>query len=155
MGEVEAEAAVGVSRLAAQAALRFTVHYSRTMKIREYENERYGLSVEFLRDDVDVSDAFRLVKNQVLSEIHLSQKEEGAKPTSELDPKVLDHLPFKSFNKGVGGWIFSNIPEAGALAEALRRAPQKTLAIGAYRYRLSGDDDRFIQRFPSKEIPKR
>ena len=50
-----------------------------------------------------------------------------------------------------GSWIFSNLPEAEKLKAALLAAPNKTVEIGEYTYRLSGDEDKFLSRRKTKK----
>lgn len=71
----------------------------------------------------------------------------------ELDPSFLDTLPWKTFSSGKGEWIFANVQGAEVLHEELTHADKKTLVIGYKRYRLSGDKNQFIQRFPT-EAPR-
>jgi len=68
----------------------------------------------------------------------------------ELDPSFLDTLPWKTFSSGKGEWIFANVDGAEVLREELTHADKKTLLIGYKRYRLSGDKNQFIQRFPTE-----
>ena len=70
----------------------------------------------------------------------------------ELDPSFLDTLPWKTFSSGKGEWVFANVEGAEVLREELTHA-DKTLVIGYRRYRLSGDKNQFIQRFPT-EAPR-
>ncbi len=70
----------------------------------------------------------------------------------ELDPSFLDTLPWKTFSSGKGEWVFANVEGAEVLREELTHA-DKTLVIGYRRYRLSGDRNQFIQRFPT-EAPR-
>ncbi len=71
----------------------------------------------------------------------------------ELDPSFLDTLPWKTFSSGKGEWVFTNVEGAEVLREELTHTDKKTLVIGRRRYRLSGDKNRFIQRFPT-EAPR-
>jgi len=71
----------------------------------------------------------------------------------ELDPSFLDTLPWKTFSSGKGEWVFANVEGAEVLREELTHADKKTLVIGYKRYRLSGDKNQFIQRYPT-EAPK-
>lgn len=68
----------------------------------------------------------------------------------ELDPSFLDTFPWKAFASGKGEWVFANTEGAEVLREELAQAEKKTLIIGKHRYRLSGDQDRFLQRFPTE-----
>jgi len=47
-------------------------------------------------------------------------------------------------------WIYSDTPDAKALVAKLIRAEKKTLTIGPWTYKLSGEDDRFMNRWPDK-----
>lgn len=55
-------------------------------------------------------------------------------------------VDWRAFKSGTpGGWTFSNnVPE---LVEKIREGGGK-YSEGGYNYRLSGDDERFVQRFP-------
>jgi hypothetical protein len=61
-------------------------------------------------------------------------------------PRQLNWRPFKSGTPG--GWIESdeNLP----LCDTLLAAKNKTVVLEGYTYRLSGDGDRWIQRFPAR-----
>jgi len=72
----------------------------------------------------------------------------------ELDPSFLDTLPWKAFASGKGEWIFANTEGAEVLREELSQADKKMLVIGKHRYRVSGTDDRFVQRFPAETQKK-
>jgi hypothetical protein len=67
-----------------------------------------------------------------------------------LDPSFLDTLPWKAFSSGKGEWIFANVEGAELLLEELAHADKKIAVIGPRRYRLSGEKDQFIQRFPTE-----
>jgi hypothetical protein len=56
--------------------------------------------------------------------------------------------PFKS---GVGEWAFSSdFPELKQRLIEANARDNNYLELGGYRYRLSGEGDKFIQRFPLK-----
>ena len=57
----------------------------------------------------------------------------------------LDALPWKPYRSGRGAWIFSDA--APELLKRLQTAPNKTIEIGGYRYRLQADG-KFIARYP-------
>jgi hypothetical protein len=59
-------------------------------------------------------------------------------------PRTVNWRPFKTGTPG--GWIESteNLP----LRDTLLAAKNKTVVLEGYTYRLSGDGDRWIQRFP-------
>ena len=46
-----------------------------------------------------------------------------------------------------GAWVYSNLPGASALVDALSKAPDKTLIVGVYTYTISGTDGKFVNRF--------
>jgi hypothetical protein len=71
-------------------------------------------------------------------------------PVPNLDPSFLDTLPWKPFSSGKGEWVFANVEGGQLLREELTHADKKTVTIGPKRYRLSGDKDQFIQRFPTE-----
>jgi hypothetical protein len=57
-------------------------------------------------------------------------------------------MNWKPFPSGqIGHWCKSeeNLP----LKQTLLAAPNKTLELQGFRYRLSGDKDMFLQRFPA------
>jgi hypothetical protein len=67
-------------------------------------------------------------------------------------PEALDSLPWKAMTKKPhGSWIYSNLPEASRLVEALTNAADKTLTLGSYTYTISGQDGKFVNRWPHKE----
>lgn len=76
------------------------------------------------------------------------QRDNG--PVPSLDPSFLDTLPWKPFSNGKGEWVFANVDGGQLLREELTQAEKKTVVIGSRRYRLSGDKDQFIQRFPTE-----
>jgi len=45
--------------------LKFTVTYTRTVNMGNYESEKYGLSKEFYRGECSVEEAFTRVKREV------------------------------------------------------------------------------------------
>ncbi|MEM2136935.1 MAG: hypothetical protein QXI93_03145 [Candidatus Methanomethylicia archaeon] len=56
--------------------------------------------------------------------------------------------PFKS---GSGDWAFSDdFPELKQKLIEANARESNYLEMGGYRYRLSGENDKFIQRFPIK-----
>jgi hypothetical protein len=66
--------------------------------------------------------------------------------------RALDELPWKPMTKNPNGaWIYSNLPGASALVEALAKSPDKTLTVGSFTYTISGTDGKFVNRFPRKE----
>ncbi|MEM2927055.1 MAG: hypothetical protein QXO94_06305 [Candidatus Bathyarchaeia archaeon] len=78
-----------------------------------------------------------------------------ARVSEEKEPQPalegLEGLPWKPYKSGKGFWIFSNLPGASALKECLEKAPGKTLVLGGFRYRLQGEADRFIARYPHRK----
>ena len=73
-----------------------------------------------------------------------------AEPEPELDPSFLDKLPWQAYASGVGAWVFSNLEEAKRLNDELTKLA-KPIVIGNHRYRFSGDQNRFISRYPVKK----
>lgn len=66
-----------------------------------------------------------------------------AKAQLGLDPKDLDKLSWTPFKNGKGSWIFSDgVPD---LKKALLE--RGSIEIGSFRYKLSGDQDKFIVRY--------
>ena len=81
----------------------------------------------------------------------------GAKTIKELTEKTfistsdLEKLPWKPFSSGNGSWIFSNLDNeiAKTLVELLKKYGGK-IEIGNYVYRFSGENNRFISRYPKR-----
>jgi hypothetical protein len=68
------------------------------------------------------------------------------------DPSI-PQQGWTDFQSGKGAWIKSDA--APQLREVLSRADGKTLVVGSFRYKLSGDTGQFINRFAHKgESPK-
>ena len=80
-----------------------------------------------------------------IREIEAAYKE--MPPDARLDPQALDSLPWEPFKNRAGQWCFSD--KAPDLKRALLECGS-SVEIGGYKYRLSGDENRFIQRFPMK-----
>lgn len=62
-------------------------------------------------------------------------------------PRAMNWRPFKTGTPG--GWIYAN--ENEPLRDTLlaaKNAGQDTVVLEGHTYRLSGDEDQFIQRFP-------
>ena len=63
--------------------------------------------------------------------------------------ETVESLPWKPYQSGNGGWIFTDLaednPVARELKEAIERSPKGQLELGPYVYRISGEG-RFIGR---------
>jgi hypothetical protein len=71
-----------------------------------------------------------------------------ARTSGGISPEALDSLPWKSMPRNANGaWIYSNLPEAAPLVQALQKASDKTLTLAGYRYVISGDNGKFVNRF--------
>ena len=84
---------------------------------------------------------------QRLNEINTAYHEmpPQAQATLSLDHETLNQLPWTPFTNSNGAWIFSDkVPE---LKKALMN--QGAVEIGPFRYKLSGDQNKFIARFPT------
>jgi len=60
-------------------------------------------------------------------------------------PRAVNWRAFKTGTPG--GWCYTN--ENEPLRDTLLAAQGKPLVLEGYTYRLSGDEDQFIQRFPA------
>lgn len=67
-----------------------------------------------------------------------------------IDGSTLDRLPWKTTAKGLQ-WIFSNTPEAHQVRALLSSSSDKTVVVAGHRYKLSGDGDKFINRWRAKD----
>ena len=72
-------------------------------------------------------------------------------PQIILKPQTLDQLPWKPYSHGNGSWIFSNLDNeiAKTLVELIKKYGGK-IEIGNYVYRFSGENNRFISRYPKR-----
>jgi hypothetical protein len=63
----------------------------------------------------------------------------------------LDRLPWKSYSYGEGAWIFSDLndPTVKSLVGLLQKSGGK-VELHGYMYRFSGENNKFIARFPKK-----
>lgn len=72
-----------------------------------------------------------------------------AKAEFELDPKTLDDLPWRSYDKGPGSWIFGDTKGAEKLVELIKESANKEVPIGDFKYKIShGRDKDFLSRTP-------
>ncbi len=72
--------------------------------------------------------------------------------TLPLTAEALDHLPWQPMTKNPqGSWVYSNLAQASALVEALSKATDRTLTLGTYTYKLSGEAGKFVNRWPHKD----
>ena len=81
-----------------------------------------------------------------LTEINTAYEEmlPEAKAQLSIDPKNLGQLPWTPFKNKNGAWTFSD--KAPDLKSALLGC--SSVEIGAFRYKLSGDENKFLVRFP-------
>jgi hypothetical protein len=75
----------------------------------------------------------------------------GAIEDVELPVDALDGLPWKAYTSGNGAWIFADHKDATAakLRETLT-SHRGTLELHGFRYRFSGQQNRFISRYPTR-----
>jgi hypothetical protein len=102
------------------------------------------VTVEANLDECDNSDAvYRELQGRIDKWLadHKYQQTSG--------PNSLPWRPFKSGGKG--GWMFSDSTGLEDLVKRLKASENKALIEGGWRYRLSGDDDIFVQCFPLVE----
>jgi len=82
----------------------------------------------------------------------LAQLEERYKtmpPEVRIDVNKVEGLPWTAYRSGVGFWLLcEKYDDAKPLKEALEKAPGRTLDLGAFHYKLGGDRDQFISKFP-------
>jgi len=71
----------------------------------------------------------------------------GSNPTGPAIPDVEMKLEWKPFKDKPGHWTFSK--SNPLLRDTLLAAPNKTLEHGGFKYRLSGEQDMFLQRLPA------
>jgi len=69
----------------------------------------------------------------------------GEPPHQPRVPGVEVKVEWKPFKDKPGQWTFSK--SNPLLRDTLLAAPNKTLEVGGFKYRLSGEQDMFIQRF--------
>lgn len=62
-------------------------------------------------------------------------------------PGIELKMEWKPFKDKPGHWAFSK--SNPLLRDTLLAAPNKTLEHGGFKYRLSGEQDMFLQRFPA------
>jgi len=67
-----------------------------------------------------------------------------AKAQLSLDSEALDKLSWTTFKNGKGAWTFSD--KAPDLKKALLECG--SIQIGSFQYKLSGDQNKFITRYP-------
>jgi hypothetical protein len=81
--------------------------------------------------------------------------EKSGTPPTPTTPSISGLPPYSvkwtPFTKGTGLWTFANDPAVKDLVMKLASAKNKTLEEDGFRYRLSGDGDRFLQAFPTKK----
>jgi len=67
---------------------------------------------------------------------------------AKLDADRLEALPWTPYKNGKGAWLlWGRVEEAKILKETLEKAPDKTVVVGGFGYRLQGDRLQFISRF--------
>jgi len=68
--------------------LKFTVSYGRTVNLMHYEIARFGLSMEFPRDEMPIDEAFELVKAEVEKQIKKLWEARGVEKEGKSTPMV-------------------------------------------------------------------
>src|SRR5213592_771569 len=77
------------------------------------------------------------------------QSSEPPAQASQVSPQVkVPELQWQTNSKG--NWLFSDTLGLEELVRVLKTQPKKTIVIGAYRFALSGEDDRFVNRWVHK-----
>ena len=91
----------------------------------------------------------REILQTALSELDAIEKHwRETPPEAKLDVDKLRALPWTPYKNGKGAWLlWGRVEEAKVLKEALERAPDKTVVVGGFGYRLQGDRLQFISRF--------
>jgi hypothetical protein len=83
--------------------------------------------------------------NTVLSQPPTRDANTGRLRPRDTSPSAVNWRPFKTGTPG--GWCYAS--ENEPLRDTLLAAKNKTVLLEGHTYRLSGDDDKFIQRFPA------
>ena len=103
---------------------------------------------------LDTIKAIRERLNEIIADLNkmedaLKNAPPGAIEEVELPKEALDGLPWKPYKSGKGSWIFSNLEDATAkkLREYLAKN-QEQMELHGVKYRFSGQDNKFISRFP-------
>jgi hypothetical protein len=95
--------------------------------------------------EVDAAlDRFRKETAKQMSAVVTPPQSAQLAPPRAAEPGVPQD-GWTGFQSGKGAWIKSDA--APQLRDALSRAEGKTLVVGSYRYKLSGDTGQFINRF--------
>jgi len=132
-----------------EKGLKFIVTYSKTISLGNGNFEKYSLTSEFLRGEAPPSEAFRIIKNQVLTSIEAPS--EPAKPSKagSMDPAALDQVPWREGKYGEYCFEDQAPPE---LVKTLKNGGSQI--FGDYRYKVSQGQDRiFVNR--SRIKPKK
>lgn len=77
-----------------------------------------------------------------------SKVESILKTLTPTTQNTYEDLPWKSFKSGKGSWIFADSKGAEELLHRLKEAKGNTIFTEAYRFVLSKEDGKFIQRYP-------
>jgi hypothetical protein len=126
-------------------AIKITLTKSFTKKHKE-DYEKTIVTVESeLPSGTTVLEGLRTLESSI--DEFLSRPEVSSSDAANLD--AIQWRPFKSGNKGE--WTYSDAPVAQQLVARLKAVKDKKLTIAGWHYRLSGDGDRFLQRFPRSE----
>ncbi|RLE38255.1 hypothetical protein DRJ17_04620 [Candidatus Woesearchaeota archaeon] len=97
-----------------------------------------------------LEEAFNLI-NEGIDKINknLEQIYQVLKEINEKLAKNEEEEKWHKFKTGTGEWAFSNdFPELKRILQKKKARGNNFVEIDGYRYRLSGDNDRFIQRYP-------
>jgi len=71
---------------------------------------------------------------------------------AKLDLAKIEALPWTAYRSGKGEWLLhEKYDVAKPFREALEKAPNKSLDLGAFHFKLGGDRRQFISRFPISE----
>jgi hypothetical protein len=120
----------------------------------------YGIEFEFSSEATakDFEDAHQAADAKIIEWLKEKVAEKPATPSWRVDPAQLEKLPWKPYKEGHrAAWIFSNVPEAQPLAQAIRESPEQKIEVGEFQYRFSGpkeDPLLFISRNPTVTKPK-
>lgn len=157
--------------------MRYSITYGRQARAAAYEMVKVELWREF-DENIPLEAAWASVEEWVekriqekLDAILAKQfKQAGPTPTPPPTPPPisreeigripridLEGLPFTSYatkkpaRAGEAGWIRTNNPDAGDLANAISDSPNQRLELEPYVFTFSGDNDQFISRRPLKK----
>ena len=113
--------------------------------------EKVAKAIDAHRESVDqLIMSLNFQKANTIPKQTQPQEAEPLKPRDTTPtPRSVNWRPFKTGTPG--GWIYTN--ENEPLRDTLLAAKntgQETVVLEGHTYRLSGDEDQFIQRFPAR-----